>query len=65
MTPGVEITLDIKLLQSQDASSSFTIPAKVVRVQENMFAAQFLDLDERQKAELYNCLAYEARRDIP
>ena len=62
---GMEISLTIPFHQEHEAPSSFTIAAKVVRAQDDMFATQFLDLGDDQKGELYKCLAYEARREIP
>ena len=64
-TQGMEISLTIPFHQDHETPTSFTIAAKVVRAQGDTFAAQFLDLDEEQKEELYKCLAYEAKREIP
>jgi hypothetical protein len=60
-----DITLFIPLHQDQDAPATLTIAAKVVRIQDNMFATQFLALDDDQKILLFRFLAYEARREIP
>jgi hypothetical protein len=60
-----EITLIIPLHQDQDVPATITIAAKVVRVQDNMFAAQFINLDDDQKGRLYKSLAYETQCDIP
>lgn len=64
LTIGMEIPLTIPFYQEHEAPTSFTIAAKVVRTQNDMFAVQFLDLDDDQRRELYECLAYEARREI-
>lgn len=42
--------------------SDFQLKARVVRVTDKHFAAQFLDLDEGQKEQLYKRLAYEVSR---
>lgn len=60
-----EITVIFTLDQEQNVPAKFTINAKVVRVQDDMFAAQFLDLDNEMKGLLYKCLTYEAQRDKP
>ena len=43
-------------------ASDFQLKARVVRVSDQQFAAQFLDLDEGQKEQLYKRLAYEVSR---
>jgi hypothetical protein len=62
---GKEITLTIPLLMDRDDPVTFTIAAKVIRVENDLFAAEFSDLDQERKKQLYKCLAYEARRDLP
>jgi hypothetical protein len=62
---GMEISLTIPFHQEQEAPFVFTIAAKVVRTQDDMFAAQFLNLDDDKREELYKCLAYEAKRETP
>jgi hypothetical protein len=54
------ISLVIPLHQDNEHISSFRIMAKVVRVEEELFAAEFIDLDHEQQAHLYQCLACEA-----
>ena len=60
-----EISITIPFHQDQDTPASFTITAKVVRVQGDQVAFQFVDLDDDQKAQLYQSLAFEARREVP
>lgn len=43
-------------------ASNFQLKARVVRVNDKQFAAQFLDLDEEGKEQLYKRLAYEVSR---
>ncbi|MGB3210561.1 MAG: PilZ domain-containing protein [Desulforhopalus sp.] len=61
----MNISLFLRFHQGRKTAVSFTISAKVVRAQDDTFAAQFMDLGDDQKGELYKCLAGEARRDIP
>jgi hypothetical protein len=63
MTMDQEITITIPFQQDQDTLLSFKILAKVVRVQDNMFAAQFTDLNDDQKDKLYKCIALETQRE--
>lgn len=56
------ISIVIPIHHGDDLPSSFTFSAKVVRVQDDLLAAQFLDLDEKQKAQLYKWFAYEIRQ---
>lgn len=64
LTVDAEISLDIPLYREQDELSSFAVTAKVVWVQGNRFAVQFLHLDDDRKALLYKCLVNEGRRVI-
>lgn len=57
-----EISLVIPLHQDHENISSFRLKAKVVRVEEELFAAQFIDVDDEQQAHFYQCLACEALR---
>lgn len=59
-----EISITIPFHQDHETPLSFTISAKVIRVQDDKVAFQFVDLDDDQKAQLYTCLANEARRDV-
>lgn len=59
-----ELSLAIALYRDEENIASFKFAAQVVRVEENLFAVRLLYLDDAQKAELYQCLAYEARREI-
>lgn len=59
-----ELSITIPLHKDQKNISLFRFPAKIVRVEDNFFAARFLQLDDAKKADLYQCLIYEARRDI-
>jgi hypothetical protein len=60
---GEEISITIPFHQDHETLTSFTLAAKVVRVQDDLFAVQFVDLNDDQKTQLYKCLAYEAQSD--
>ena len=59
----IEGTIVIPVNQDYDLPPSFTLAAKVVRAQEDMFAATFLDLDNAQKALLHKWFAYEVGKE--
>lgn len=58
-----EISLIIPMNHGHGLTSSFVSKARVVRVKDNMFAAQFHDLDEDQIAVLFKWLAYEVGKE--
>jgi hypothetical protein len=60
-----QISIVIFLHQEDNTLASFTFTAQVIRVQDDLFSAQFLDLDKDQKSRIYNYLAYEARQETP
>ncbi|MCA1794318.1 MAG: PilZ domain-containing protein, partial [Desulfobacteraceae bacterium] len=64
VSPGVndEISLVIPLHHDYENISSFRLKAIVVRVEKDLFAARFLDLDDEQQAHFYQCLSCEALR---
>jgi hypothetical protein len=57
-----EIGIIINFDQHDPLPSEFRLKACVVRVGERLFAARFLDLDDKCKTELYQRLAYEVCR---
>jgi hypothetical protein len=59
-----EVSMAIPLYQDHDTLSVFTVTAKVVRVEGNLFAVQFLGLDDDRKTLLYRCFTNEIQRDI-
>lgn len=59
-----DLTLTLPFHQDHDTVSSFTLAATAVRAEDDLFAVQFTDLDETQKAQLYKCLAFEIQRDL-
>jgi len=65
LSPEQEISIIIPMNHGNDHTSAFTSMANVVRVQEDMFAAQFHDLDEDQIAVLFKWLAYEVGKNKP
>lgn len=64
LSVDMEVSMTIPLYQEQDTLSSFTMPAKVVWVEDDRFAVQFLDIDDNQEAQLYKCLVTEGRLEI-
>ena len=57
------ISIVIPVNHGDDLPSLFTFKAKVIRVEDDLFASQFLDLEETQKEMLYKWFAYEVRQD--
>ena len=62
LTIDTEIVVIIKFSEHDTLLSIFTIKAKVVRVDDQRSAIQFIDLDDDHKNQLYNRLAYEVSR---
>jgi hypothetical protein len=60
-----EISIAITMSHGNDNWSSFVAKAKVVRIEEDMFGAQFHDLDKDQIAVLFKWLAYEVGKNRP
>lgn len=60
----MELSITIPFAGEHETPAAFSLTAKVVRVDDELFAVQFLDLDNDQKAHLYKCLAQEARREM-
>ncbi len=58
-----EVTLMLPLHQNPETMASFTLTAQTVRVEDDLFAVRFLEIDDAQKAQLYQCLAFEIQRD--
>jgi hypothetical protein len=63
ITSEMESTIIIPVSQDYDLPASFTLAAKIVRAQDDMFAAEFLDLDDEQKALLHKWFTYEVGKD--
>jgi len=59
-----EVILTLPLRQDPETMASFTLTSQTVRVEDNLFAVRFLELDDAQKARLYQCLAFEMQRDL-
>lgn len=57
-----EIAINIQFDAHDTLPSQFQIKARVVRLGEQQFAAQFLDLDEDHREQLYKRLAHEVSR---
>ena len=62
LSPGENMVITIQFEEHDTLSSMFSIKAKTVRVDETKFAAQFLELEDERKEQLYQRLAYEVSR---
>lgn len=62
--PGFELPVTFHLSSSENSLSTFAFQARVVRAYDDMFAVQFIDLDEAQKAQLYDSLAQELKNSV-
>ncbi len=69
-SPSIPLSIDREICiymtfeENDDIQSKFEIIAKIVRVNDGVFAAQFLNSDDSCKDRLYKRLAYEAGRPI-
>ncbi|HSN23913.1 MAG TPA: PilZ domain-containing protein, partial [Methylomicrobium sp.] len=64
LIPGLEFPVTFRLGSKDGSLSTFDFQARVVRAHNDMFAVQFIDLDEAQKAQLYDSLAYELNNSV-
>lgn len=64
LLPGLEFPVTFRLGSNDGSMSTFTFQARVVWAHNDMFAVQFIDLDEAQKAQLYDSLAYELNNSV-
>jgi len=63
LSAGQEIAIVIPIDHGDNLPSSFTSAARIVRVQDDHFAVQFLDIDEDQRAYLHQWFTYEIRQE--
>ena len=59
-----EIQLTVIFTAQDNTSDEFVIKARVVRVEDSIFAAEFIDLDNTRKEQLWEYLIYESQREI-
>ncbi len=64
VSDGEEISLKVIFKEKDDPEDEFIFQAKVVRVEDTSFAAEFRGLDEQRKDLLWKCLLNESQRDI-
>jgi hypothetical protein len=64
LIPGLEFPVTFRLGSKDGSLSTFDFQARVVRAHNDMFAVQFIGLDEAQKARLYDSLAYELNNSV-
>ena len=62
LAKDTEISITLNFDEYNTFASTFSIKAKVVRANDEIFAVQFLDSDDEQKDQLYKRLAYEVKR---
>lgn len=62
ITMEQEISIVIPIRHGDDLPASFTSAAKIIRVEDDLLAIQFLDLHEEQKSQLHQWFAYEIRQ---
>jgi PilZ domain len=56
-----EIALQVLFRQESEKAESFSIKARVVRVEKDSFAAEFIDLEDDAREQIWNCLLTETR----
>lgn len=59
LLPGMELSVIFRLGSHGGSLSAFNFQARVIRAHNDMFAVQFIDLNEAQKVQLYESLAHE------
>ncbi len=59
-----EVQLTITFTAQDNSSDLFVIKARVIRVEDNNFAAEFTNLDNIRKEQLWEYLIYESQREI-
>jgi len=64
LLPGAELPVTFHLGSNDGSLSTFAFQARVVRAYNDMFAVQFINHDEAQKAQLYDCLAHELKNSV-
>lgn len=56
-----EIALQVLFRQESEKAESFSIKARVVRVELDSFAAEFIDLEDDAREQIWKCLLTETR----
>lgn len=59
-----QLSIQFELLQKKDTPRKFAMQAQVTGVIDKIITCEFTDLPEDIKKELWNCLVFEAKRDI-
>jgi len=60
-----EIVIKLKFDQHENMQSDLSVKARVVRVDDDIFAVHFYDFDDLNQEQLYQRLAYEVRQNTP
>lgn len=61
---GAELTIKLEFEGKDDQIKTFSIVGSVVRAEQDTFSVQYLNFDENQKKELWNCLVRETEKEI-
>ena len=64
LSVDMEITIQFAFVQQEDSVDIFKLKAKIVRVKEDSFAAEFTEFEDNRKEQLWKCLVYESERDL-
>ncbi len=64
LSVGMELIIQFAFVQQEDSADIFKLKARIVRVKDDSFAAEFTDFDDNRKEQLWKCLVYESERDL-
>lgn len=64
ISEGIQLPVTLELGKKGEPLTPFSLQSKVVRVNDNMFAIQFTDMDELIKRQLYDSLTYELNNNF-
>lgn len=64
LSVDMEMKIQFAFVQQENSPNIFKVKARVVRVEDDAFAAEFKDLEDEQKEQLWKCLVYESEREI-
>jgi len=59
----MEIIIQFAFVQQENSPNIFRMKARVIRVEDDTFAAEFIDLENDQKEQLWKCLIFESERE--
>jgi hypothetical protein len=59
-----KIEIQLELFLKKDTRETFKIKSRVIKIEANLFFAEFTDFDEDQRKKFWKCLAYEVQREL-